>query len=158
MTRQVFILLVFLTVFGTVATGTVHGEDTVYVQNIVKSSSHSGGYTTRGSDGADGQDGQDGAPGQNGKDAISGDNSWAVSRVNTTTTEDGSVSYVYASTSGDAVANGNVVADADSATVTESQTSASSAQTTTTNEQRSQLKMIIAALQKLIEHYVNVLF
>lgn len=157
MSRQIVILLVFLTIFGTVAIEPVHGEDTVYVHNVVESSSHSGGYTTKGSDGADGQDGQDGAPGQNGKDTVSRD-SRAVSRVNTTTTEDGSISYVYASTSGDAVADGDVVVDADAATVTKSHASTSIVKTTTTNEQRSQLKMIIAALQKLIEHYVNVLF
>lgn len=67
-TRQKMTLVILL-VFATVAPVSVHGEDTVYINNSVQSSVSTGGYS---SDGASGQDGTVGASGMGGHDGADG--------------------------------------------------------------------------------------
>lgn len=155
--KKIAVLLVFLPVFGTVAPATVTGEDTVFVQNVVQSSSHTGGRGADGTDGADGQDGKDGESGQSGESVHSGESRAVIEYYNKTTNGE-SVKQVYATTTG----TGTVNEHSDVIDTTEAGFATPTIKTIetqeVTDEQQSQLHFIVLALQKLITHYVNLLF
>lgn len=147
--RQIIILLVLLPVFVMVAPESVEGEDTVYVHNVVQSSSHTGGQGADGVDGVDGQNGADGTSGQDGASVSSGASSAVIQLYNSNS---GDVSdSVYKSTTG----TGEVYEYfATTATPTEEKELGQM----TTEAQQSQLRVLILTLQRLIKHYVNLHF
>ena len=156
---QITILLVFLAVFGTVAPEQVLGNDTLYIQNVVQSSSNTGGRGQDGQDGVDGTDGQDGTPGQSGQSVTTEGASSA--HIKLTNIVDGSVdTYVVSSTTGDAsVSHGtDTEEDVESVQTTDPTPATAQGEASVTHVEQSQFHLIIISLQKLIERYVNLLF
>lgn len=160
--RQIAVLLVFLPFFATVAPATVLGEDTVFVQNIAVTSTHTGGQGVDGADGkdgADGRDGQDGMPGQDGETVVSGVDR---STAEVFTTTNGIVTDVQMDVAGTGEVYTNVVPTTEPAPRDEQVTATAEPEVAQepepSDEQRSGLLELLSTLQKLIEHYVNALF
>lgn len=168
MIKKIFILLVFLPIFGTVTPEFVQGKDTVYLNNFVQSSSHTGGYGSdgvSGSDGVDGEDGMDGTPGQPGKDVSSGESRAVIELSNSVDGKTVPKTDVHIDTNGTGEAHVYFDTTSDTTDTNPSSTSTNVAETDTSTSnapldeaQQSSLRSIVAALQKIIEHYVNLLF